>query len=145
MLQAILDKVLAEERINGEEFLQLHAEADLYQLGFLADSIRKRLHPEPVVTYVIDRNINYTDICISACKFCAFFKAPEEPGGLLLSKEELEQSARSFRQRAKMLDIPGHGRRHYVEVNGRLCFIGMAEAPGGGEAAESARGDDHGW
>ncbi len=98
MLQPILDKVLAGERINGEEFLQLHAEADVYQLGFLADAIRKRLHPEPVVTYVIDRNINYTDICISACKFCAFFKAPEDPGGILLNKEELEQKIRETQE-----------------------------------------------
>lgn len=89
MLQSILTKVEAGERISDDEFLVLEQEADLYQLGFLADSIRKRLHPEPVVTYVIDRNINYTDICISACKFCAFFKAPEEEGGSLLSFDEL--------------------------------------------------------
>ena len=91
MVQAIVDNVLAGGRISGDDFLQLFAEADLYQLGFLADDIRKRRHPEPVVTYVIDRNINYTDICVSACKFCAFFKAPEEAGGILLSNEELLQ------------------------------------------------------
>lgn len=89
MLESILHKVQAGGRINGDEFLRLYAEADLYQLGFLADAIRYRLHPEPIVTYVIDRNINYTDICISACKFCAFFKAPEEEGGVLLNNEEL--------------------------------------------------------
>ena len=50
-----------------------------------------RLHPEPVVTYVVDRNINYTDICISACKFCAFFKAPEDSSGQVLSQAELAQ------------------------------------------------------
>jgi 2-iminoacetate synthase ThiH len=55
----------------------LERDASLHQLGFLANTVRTRLHPEPVVTYVIDRNINYTDICVSACKFCAFFKAPE--------------------------------------------------------------------
>jgi len=91
MLSQIIDKVLAGGRIDGEEFLLLADRADLHQLGFLADSIRKRLHPEPVVTYVIDRNINYTDICISACKFCAFFKAPEDPAGRVLSNEELGQ------------------------------------------------------
>jgi len=91
MVQEIVDKVLSGERITGDEFLKLYAGADLYQLGFSADSIRKKKHPEPVVTYVIDRNINYTDICISACKFCAFFKAPEEEGGILLTNEELKQ------------------------------------------------------
>ncbi len=91
MVQEIVDKVLAGRRISGDEFLKLYAEADLYQLGFAANAICKKKHPEPVVTYVIDRNINYTDICISACKFCAFFKAPEEAGGILLTNEELKQ------------------------------------------------------
>jgi len=90
-MQEILSKVEAGERINGDEFLQLASEADLYQLGFLADGIRKRKHPEPIVTYVVDRNINYTDICVSACKFCAFFKAPEDQDGSLLTFDELEE------------------------------------------------------
>lgn len=93
-MQAIIAKIEAGERINGEEFLRLEREADLHQLGFLADGIRRRLHPEPVVTYVIDRNINYTDICISACKFCAFFKAPEDATGQMLSREELADKIR---------------------------------------------------
>ncbi|XCN71402.1 MAG: cyclic dehypoxanthinyl futalosine synthase [Candidatus Electrothrix aestuarii] len=91
IMQQIADKVTAGERISGEEFLLLADKADLYQLGFMANAVRKRLHPEPVVTYVIDRNINYTDICISACTFCAFYKAPEAPEGKVLSKEELLQ------------------------------------------------------
>lgn len=88
-MEQISEKVLAGERITAEEFLALAEGGDLYRLGFLADAVRKRLHPEPVVTYVIDRNINYTDICISACKFCAFYKAPEDPAGSVLSFAEL--------------------------------------------------------
>ncbi len=91
MVLKIVDKVLAGERITGEEFLRLNAEADLYQLGFAANAVCRKKHPQPVVTYVIDRNINYTDICISACKFCAFFKAPEEAGGILLTNDELKR------------------------------------------------------
>ncbi len=93
-MQAIIAKIEAGERIGGDEWLRLAREADLHQLGFLADGIRRRLHPEPVVTYVIDRNINYTDICISACKFCAFFKAPEDGTGQVLSREELAEKIR---------------------------------------------------
>lgn len=93
-MQAIQAKIEAGERIGGEEFLNLAREADLHQLGFLADSIRRRLHPEPVVTYVIDRNINYTDICISGCKFCAFYKAPEDRDGQVLSREQLAEKIR---------------------------------------------------
>ena len=87
-VSGIYNQVLAGQRIGDSDFLLLAEQADLYQLAFLADSIRRRLHPENRVTYVVDRNINYTDICISACKFCAFFKAPEQ-GGYLLSQTEL--------------------------------------------------------
>ena len=87
--QRITEKVLASKRITEDEALILAENADLYQLGFLANAIRRRKHPEPMVTYVIDRNINYTDICVSACKFCAFFKAPEDPAGSVLSFTEL--------------------------------------------------------
>jgi cyclic dehypoxanthinyl futalosine synthase len=85
----IQGKVLDGERLSGSESLVLFEKGDLYALGFLADSVRKRLHPEPIVTYVVDRNINYTDICISACKFCAFYKAPDEADGTVISYEEL--------------------------------------------------------
>ena len=88
-MQKIIAQIESGKRIDGAAFIRLEQEASLHQLGFLANAVRMRLHPEPVVTYIIDRNINYTDICISACKFCAFFKAPENPGGQLLSKDEL--------------------------------------------------------
>lgn len=88
-LRDIHENVLAGVRIGDEEYLYLEEKGGLYDLGFLANAIRERLHPEKQVTYVIDRNINYTDICISACKFCAFFKTPEEKGGYLLSFAEL--------------------------------------------------------
>jgi len=91
ILEDIKQKVLNSERINEAESLTLFREGNLYDLGFLADFIRKKMHPGPFVTYVIDRNINYTDICISACKFCAFYKAPEDPEGTVISFEELEQ------------------------------------------------------
>ncbi len=90
-VEDIHQKVLEGNRISSEEYLVLDKEADLYQLGFLANSIKERLHPEKKVTYVIDRNINYTDICISACKFCAFFKAPDNTKGKVLTFEELAE------------------------------------------------------
>ncbi len=67
------------------------AEADLLTLGHLANARRRHLHPEPVVTYVIDRNINYTNICLSGCRFCAFFKAPGQDGGYVITREELAE------------------------------------------------------
>ena len=91
MNDRIIDEFLVGSRLSDDQFLQLYSEADLYQLGYLADELRKKKHPEKVVTYVIDRNINYTDICISACKFCAFYKQPASGEGYLLSREELKQ------------------------------------------------------
>jgi cyclic dehypoxanthinyl futalosine synthase len=90
-LEGIINRVSAGGRISDSDYLVLEQKADLHQLGFLADEIRRRKHPENRVTYVIDRNINYTDICISACKFCAFFKPPEANEGYLISFEELAE------------------------------------------------------
>ncbi|HFQ89932.1 MAG TPA: dehypoxanthine futalosine cyclase [Desulfobulbus sp.] len=97
-LREITDRVMAGQRIDGEDFLVLARDCDLHRLGFMANAIRRRLHPEPVVTYVIDRNINYTDVCISACKFCAFFKAPEDGGGSVLSRDELLRKIRETQE-----------------------------------------------
>jgi cyclic dehypoxanthinyl futalosine synthase len=97
-MDAINDKILAGERISGEEFLHLAEHADLYQLGFLANAMRTRLHPGRTVTYVVDRNINYTDICISGCKFCAFYKAPGDPAGCVLSFAELGDKIRETQE-----------------------------------------------
>ncbi|MBW6520903.1 MAG: dehypoxanthine futalosine cyclase [Desulfoarculaceae bacterium] len=97
-MTTITDKVMAGGRISDEDFLVLERDADLYRLGFLADAIRRRLHPEGQVTYVVDRNVNYTDICISACKFCAFFKAPEDQTGYLLTFDQLEQKIRETQE-----------------------------------------------
>jgi cyclic dehypoxanthinyl futalosine synthase len=97
-MEGICAKVIGGDRIADDEFLMLEEEADLYQLGFLADEIRKRLHPGKRVTYVIDRNINYTDICISACKFCAFYKAPEQQGGMVLTFSELAEKIKETQE-----------------------------------------------
>jgi cyclic dehypoxanthinyl futalosine synthase len=71
------------------EALQVYERASLLELGRLADATRWRLHPENVVTYIIDRNINYTNVCVADCKFCAFYRRPKHPEGYLLSYEEI--------------------------------------------------------
>ena len=84
----IYDKVLEGERISPEEALRLFEE-DLSTLGFLANEIRKRHHPENIATFVIDRNVNYTNVCVAGCKFCAFQRKVGSPEGYVLSKEEI--------------------------------------------------------
>ncbi len=94
MLQDIVSKVRDGERIPPADALKLYNKVDLNTLGQLANETRFRLHPEPVITYVIDRNINYTNKCISGCKFCAYFCAPDDPSGYVLSREEFEKKIR---------------------------------------------------
>jgi cyclic dehypoxanthinyl futalosine synthase len=86
---AIGKKVLAGERLTREEGIALLRDADLLELGMLADAVRQRLHPEGVVTYIIDRNINYTNVCTAQCAFCAFYRDLPSKEGYLLSKQQL--------------------------------------------------------
>lgn len=62
---------------------------DVFTLGELAHRRRLEMHPEAIVTYIVDRNINYTNVCMSACKFCAFFKGPGEEGGYVLPTQDI--------------------------------------------------------
>jgi len=76
-------------RPEFRDFVELYERASLLELGRLADDTRWRLHPENVVTYIIDRNVNYTNVCVADCKFCAFYRRPKHPEGYLLSYEEI--------------------------------------------------------
>ncbi len=78
MMQHILDKAVAGQRITLAEGLELLQSHDLVALGRAADAVSRRLHPEPYRTYNIDRNINYTNICTAVCDFCAFYRTPQE-------------------------------------------------------------------
>ena len=84
-------KVRRGERVSREEGYALLRGAELLELGQLADAVRERLHPEGVVTYIIDRNINYTNVCTAQCAFCAFYRDLPSREGYLLSKAELSQ------------------------------------------------------
>ena len=87
--QAIFDKVLSGNRITEGDALTLFEKVDIITLGSVADSIRFRLHPEKIVTYIVDRNINYTNACVTLCKFCAFYRTVNDSEAYTLSKEEL--------------------------------------------------------
>src|SRR5215510_5456101 len=82
-------KVMAGERLSRAEGVALLRDGELLELGALADLVRERLHPEGVVTYIIDRNINYTNVCTAQCAFCAFYRDLPSREGYLLSKAEL--------------------------------------------------------
>jgi cyclic dehypoxanthinyl futalosine synthase len=61
----------------------------LLELGAQADAVRRACHPEGVVTYIVDRNINYTNLCVTDCKFCAFYRRPKDGEAYVLSYEEI--------------------------------------------------------
>ena len=77
----ILQRAADGGRISEEEALHLYTEAPFHALGEAADAVRRRRYPEGIVTYLIDRNINYTNVCVTACKFCAFYRAPKHAEG----------------------------------------------------------------
>jgi cyclic dehypoxanthinyl futalosine synthase len=75
--------------ISPAEAVALLEDPDLIGTGMGADGIRRRLHPEGVVTYIIDRNVNYTNFCTEYCTFCAFYRPMGHAEGYILSKEAL--------------------------------------------------------
>ncbi|MBQ7457092.1 MAG: dehypoxanthine futalosine cyclase [Desulfovibrio sp.] len=88
---AIGKKVERGERLTREDATHLFENASLQTLAHLANAVRWKKHPEPIVTYVGDRNINYSNICVCGCQFCAFFRAPGDPEGYVLSRETLAE------------------------------------------------------
>ncbi|MZP28116.1 dehypoxanthine futalosine cyclase [Heliobacterium undosum] len=89
--RSILQKARRGERLSLEEGVILLTEADLLPLGAVAREVSERLHPDGRVTFVIDRNINYTNICVTGCRFCAFYRSPGHPEGYVLSQEAIFQ------------------------------------------------------
>ncbi len=100
-IDKIAGKVKQGVRIGSDEALLLLKEADIFAIGRLAHTIRKKLHPEPVVTYIIDRNINYTNVCVSGCKFCAFYKSKNSKDAYVISKDLL------FRKISETIELGG--------------------------------------
>jgi cyclic dehypoxanthinyl futalosine synthase len=71
------------------DLLDFYQRAPLLDLGAEADHVRQRLHPGDVVTYIVDRNINYTNVCVADCGFCAFYRRPKDAEGWTLSYEQI--------------------------------------------------------
>src|SRR5688500_14546326 len=85
----IADKVNAGGRVTRDEALALYLHAPTPLLGRLADGVRLRKHPAGFVTYIIDRNVNYTNVCVARCNFCAFYRPVGSAEGFVLGFEEI--------------------------------------------------------
>lgn len=89
------------DRITKKEALSMLKSADLLDLGLTADNMRKRLHPEGIVSFVVDRNINYTNVCINKCTFCAFWRDEDAHDAYILDRDTL------FEKIEETLDLGG--------------------------------------
>src|SRR5437870_7868502 len=89
MVERIAEKVLAGGRVDVTEALALYRHAPTHLLGRLADTIRARKHPGRVVSYIIDRNVNYTNVCVARCNFCAFYRPVGSREGYVLGFDEI--------------------------------------------------------
>jgi cyclic dehypoxanthinyl futalosine synthase len=85
----LADRIRQGGRVDADEARELYHHAPLRMLGRLADDIRARKHPDGIVTYIIDRNVNYTNICVARCSFCAFYRPVGSAEGYVLGFEEI--------------------------------------------------------
>jgi cyclic dehypoxanthinyl futalosine synthase len=99
----LANKIEQGEHLAPEEYLELAREAPLEIIQRLADGMRRRHHPDHVVTYVVDRNINYSNVCTAVCTFCAFYRKPGSPEGYVLSFQQI------FQKVEEMLALGGSG------------------------------------
>jgi cyclic dehypoxanthinyl futalosine synthase len=88
-LSAIEQRILAGGRLSADEALSVYRHAPTYWLGRMADAVRARKHPDGQVTYIIDRNVNYTNVCVARCNFCAFYREVGHNDGYVLGFDEI--------------------------------------------------------
>jgi cyclic dehypoxanthinyl futalosine synthase len=88
-IDQLASKVRAGGRLDRAEALELYLQAPTAVLGQLADEVRARKHPGKIVTYIIDRNVNYTNVCVARCNFCAFYRPVGSEEGYVLGFEEI--------------------------------------------------------
>ncbi len=125
-LENIFNKVDSGGRIDAADALLLLNHAETLDLADLANRTRKRLHPESIVTYVVDRNINYTNICQSGCRFCAFYHDSNKPGGYVISEKDLAAKIKetiSLGGTQILLQGGLNPKLHFKDYIKMLCFI----------------------
>ena len=86
-------RVLDGRRLDAAGALALYTDLPTHRLGQLADAARAARHPDRIVTYIIDRNVNYTNVCVARCNFCAFYREVGAEDGYVLGFDEIFCSA----------------------------------------------------
>jgi len=98
-VQRLLGERLSGRRLTEQEALLLWGSASLHQLGAAAHQARLCAAPPEIVTYVVDRNVNYTNVCYARCRFCAFARGEGDPEAYLLSREAVVEKVREATER----------------------------------------------
>src|SRR3989440_11808401 len=94
---SFIDSVIeGHARLTDAQALELYTSASLHDLGTWASAVAQRMHPEDYRTYVIDRNINYTNVCTAKCTFCAFRRDHEDTDAYTLSHEQIGEKIREL-------------------------------------------------
>jgi cyclic dehypoxanthinyl futalosine synthase len=88
-IEHLIERVGRGDRLGASEAVRLYRDAPTHVLGRLADGIRARKHPDGIVTYIIDRNVNYTNVCVARCNFCAFYRPVGSADGYVLGFDEI--------------------------------------------------------
>jgi len=129
VIDEILQRGADGGRITPEEALLIYTDAPLHPLGEAADAVRRRRYPDGIVTYLIDRNINYTNVCVTACKFCAFYRPPKHAEGWSHDLDEiLRRCGEAVELGATQVMLQGgHHPEYGVEYYERL-FSAVKEA-----------------
>lgn len=104
----VIDEIISGRRMSNEEFDYLYKEGDFLAIGRAADEVRQRRFPDNTVTFIIDRNINYTNICSCRCKFCAFYRSKDDPDAYVIEPSVLhEKIEEAVKMGATQLMIQG--------------------------------------
>jgi cyclic dehypoxanthinyl futalosine synthase len=113
----VVEKARSGLRLDAAEALRLFEQGSLPELGEGAHGVRMRLHPEDVCTYIVDRNINYTNTCITDCKFCAFYRPPGHPEEYTLTKEALGRKIRETKDLGGVQILLQGGHHPYLKLD----------------------------
>ncbi|WDM23405.1 cyclic dehypoxanthinyl futalosine synthase [Paenibacillus polymyxa] len=98
VIDHILDKALRGERLNLEDTVALFESDEVEKIGHAANKVMNRMHPDPIKTFVIGRNINYTNVCDVYCRFCAFYRRPGSDEGYVLPDEVIFQKIKETQE-----------------------------------------------
>jgi cyclic dehypoxanthinyl futalosine synthase len=106
-----------------EEWLGVLAETPFLELGARADAIRRLKHPDDVVSYIVDRNINYTNLCITDCRFCAFYRRPKDSEAYVLSYDEIGRKIDGARAVGAVQILMQGGHNPYLPLDWYLGLL----------------------